>query len=89
VVNDLTIASLDGFACFERDEDLEDRGGLEMENEEQTEVQRLEEVAERAKQNMMRGSQLPPSFDMAADAYNDALQRLSDARKKEEEGEGA
>jgi hypothetical protein len=28
VVNDLTIASLDGFACFQRDEDLEDRGGL-------------------------------------------------------------
>jgi hypothetical protein len=25
--SDLTIASLDGFACFERDEDLEDRGG--------------------------------------------------------------
>jgi hypothetical protein len=29
-VNDLTIASLEGFACFQRDEDLEDRGGLGM-----------------------------------------------------------
>jgi hypothetical protein len=27
---DLTIASLEGFACFERDEDLEDRGGSGM-----------------------------------------------------------
>jgi hypothetical protein len=29
-VSDLTIASLEGFACFERDEDLEDRGGTTM-----------------------------------------------------------
>jgi hypothetical protein len=29
-MSDHTIGSLEGFACFQRDEDLEDRGGLEM-----------------------------------------------------------
>lgn len=56
MVNDLTIASLEGFACFERDEDLEDRGGLEMAvrvrvegfhgDTKTTEVQTLEQLAE-------------------------------------------
>jgi hypothetical protein len=29
-MSELTIASLEGFACFERDEELEDRGGVEV-----------------------------------------------------------
>jgi hypothetical protein len=65
--SDLTIASLEGFACFERDEDLEDRGGLGM----------LDFDSKKNSDKVMRGySEICQATPMARDAAIGTLQAL-------------